>query len=151
MRAQPGCSRESSSMAGQRESQRLLIHPTRMTRVFHVDRIGLSRRSVRLLGLIAGVVGFSHSKKDHGDGEVDEAGDQGGDPFGPSEEIVGLNLLEVQVELLEDLLGLEGDHTGLMLEFTDGVLELRLRYVLQIPFSVPSPVEDLGFGTREDC
>ena len=91
-------------MAGHGESQRLLVRPTRVTRVFHVDHLGWSRSSVRLLGLIVGVVGFTHSKQDHGDGEADDAGDQGGDPFGPSEKTVGLNLLKVEVYLLEDIL-----------------------------------------------
>ena len=97
-----------------------------------------------------GIAGFTHSKQNHGNGEVDEAGDQGSDPFGPSEEIMGLNLLEVEIDLLEDVLGLEGD-TGLMLEFRYGILELGLKDILQNPLSIPSPVEDLGFGTREDC
>ena len=96
------------------------------------------------------VVGFTHSKQDHGDHEVDGAGDQRSDPFGPSESIVGLPILEVEVDLLEDVLGFEGDHSGLMFEFSDGVLELGLGDVLQNPFSIPSPVQDLGFRPRED-
>ena len=97
--------------------------------------------------MIAGIVGFANSEQNHGDRKVDETRDQGGDPFGPSEDIVRLYLLEVEVHLLENDLGLEGDHAGLVLELVDGSLELGLGDVLQDPLCVPSPVENLGFGT----
>ena len=90
--------------------------------------------------MIAGIVGFAHSKQNHGGGEVDETRDQGGDPFGPSKEVVGLDFLEVEVDLLEDVLCLEGDYAGFVLELADGILELGLGDVLQDPLSVPSPV-----------
>ena len=54
-----------------------------------------------------GVVGFSHTKQDHGDREVDGARDEGRDPFGPAKGVVGFLFLEVEVDLLEDILGLE--------------------------------------------
>ena len=98
-----------------------------------------------------GVVGFSHSKEDHGDREVDGAGDEGRNPFGPAESIVGFILFEVEVDLLKDILGLKGDHSGLMLKFSDGGLELGLGDVLQDAFGVPSPVENLGFGSGQEA
>ena len=134
MMAQLEILRESSSVAGQRERQRLLVHPQRLTRVFHVDRIGRSRRSMQSVGLILGMVGFTHSKQDHGDSEIDEAGDQGSDPFGPSEEILGLYLLEVEIDLLEDVFSLEGDHTGLMLELMNWDSEIFFRILLASHF-----------------
>ena len=96
-----------------------------------------------------GVVGFSHSKKDHGDSEVDRTRDEGRDPFGPAKGVVGFLLFEVEVDLLEDILGLEGDHPGFMLKLADGGLELRLGDVLQDAFSVPPPVENLGLGSGQ--
>ena len=142
--------RKSSTIAGQGESQRLIIHPARLSRIFHVDRVGRSGRSGRSLCLIAGIVGFADSKQNHSDREVDEAGDQGGDPFGPTKDVKGLDLLEVEVYLLEDVLGFKMDHAGLVPKLVDGILELRLLDVLQDPLSVPSPVEDLVFGTGKD-
>ena len=56
---------------------------------------------------------------------------------------------KLRSNLLEDVLGLEGDHTGLMFEFSDGVLELGLIDILQNPFGIPPPVENLRFRTRE--
>ena len=82
-----------------------------------VDRVGWSRRGGQPLGLITSVVGLADSEQDHGDGEVDEAGDQGGDPLGPSKEVVGLNFLKVEVDLLEDVLSLKGNNAILMLKF----------------------------------
>ena len=137
-------------MAGQGESQGCLVHPTGLTRVLHGNRVGRGRRGRRSLSLVVSVVGFSHSKEDHGDGEVDGAGDQRGDPFGPTESVVGFILFEVEVDLLEDVLGLEGDHAGFMFEFMDGVLKLGLGDVLQNAFGVPPPVENLGFGTGKN-
>ena len=128
----------------------MIPRPARLSRIFHVDRIGRGQGSRHALCLITGIVGFANSEQNHGDRKVDEPRDQGSDPFGPSEGIVGLPLLEVEVDLLEDVLGLERDHTGLMFKFSDGVLELGLGGVLQNPFGIPSPFEDLGFRSRED-
>ena len=41
---------------------------------------------------------------------------------------------KLRSNLLEDVLGLEGDHTGLMFEFSDGVLELGLGDIFQNSF-----------------
>ena len=60
------------------------------------------------------------------------------------------DLLQVEVDLLEDVLGLEGDHTGLMFKFANGILVLGLGDVLQDPLGIPSPVEDLWFGTGKN-
>ena len=58
---------------------------------------------------------------------------------------MGFNLLEIEVDLLEDVLGFKRDHSGFVFEFPDGILELGLGDVLQNSFGIPSPVEDLGF------
>ena len=57
---------------------------------------------------------------------------------------------KLRSNLLEDVLGLEGDHTGFMFEFPDGVLELGLGDVLQNAFCIPPPVENLRFRTGKD-
>ena len=53
-----------------------------------------------------------------------QSGDEGGDPFGPTEEGGALVFLKVEVDLLENVLGLEGDHAGLVFEFLKSVVEL---------------------------
>ena len=128
----------------------MIPRPARLSRIFHVDRIGRGQGSRHALCLITGIVGFANSEQNHGDRKVDKTGDQGCDPFGPSEEVVRLNLLKVEIHLLEDVLGLKGDHAGFVLELVNGILKLGLGDVFQDPFGVPSPVENLGFGARED-
>ena len=58
--------------------------------------------------------------------------------------------LEIEVDLLENVLGLERDHAGLALEFLESIIELDGCDVPQELFSIPSPVKNLrslGFGS----
>ena len=41
---------------------------------------------------------------------IGQSSDEGGDPLGPTKEIGALMSLKVEVDLLKDVLGLEGDH-----------------------------------------
>ena len=116
----------SSEIFGQGESQSVIVCPARLSRIFHIDRVGGSRGSGRALCFITSIVGFANSEQNHGDRKVDVTGDQGCDPFGPSEEVVKLDLLKVEIHLLEDVLGLEGDHACLVLELVNGILEQGL-------------------------
>ena len=84
---------------------------------------------------------FAFAGAQHEFGQLDLGGD-----FGL---LGGFLLLEVEVDLLEDILGLEGDHPGFMLKLADGGLELRLGDVLQDAFSVPPPGENLGLGSGQ--
>ena len=51
---------------------------------------------------------------------------------------------QVEVDLLKDVLSLEGDNAGLMFELSDGVVELGLGAAPQDSLGIPSPVENLG-------
>ena len=68
-------------------------------------------------------------QNEDGEHETDDSGDQGRHPFGPAEQIAGFSAFEVQIHLLEDVLGLERDDSGRLFQFLHGLKELRGRDV----------------------
>ena len=136
--------------SGKRERQRMVVLSLRLSQVGHLDRVGEGSGRWPALSSVVGVVSFANPEQDRGDDEVDQARDQKGNPFGPTEDVVGFELLEVDIHLLEDILSLEGDHAGFVFEFLDGVLELRFRDVFQNSLRVPSPVKDFRFRSRKN-
>ena len=69
---------------------------------------------VGLLDLVTAESGSDSRKKQsipiHSCQSIGQSSDEGGDPLGPTKEIGALMSLKVEVDLLKDVLGLEGDH-----------------------------------------
>ena len=86
------------------------------------------------------------SQDEDGEHEADDSGDQRSHPFGPAEQIAGLTAFEVQIHLLEDVLGLERDDSSCLFQFLHGLEELRGRDVAEHSLGVPIPIEDLRVG-----
>ena len=86
------------------------------------------------------------SQDEDGEHEADDGRDQRSHPFGPAEQIAGFSAFEVQIHLLEDVLGLERDDSGRLFQFLHGLKELRGRDVAEHSLGIPIPIEDLRVG-----
>lgn len=94
-------------------------------------------------------IGSTEAQQDHINDKVDPSHLGPDDPFGPSKEVLGLGLLKVEVDLLQDVFSLGRDHSSVVLKFLNGLLELGFGDVVQYPFCIPSPVKDFGLLALE--
>ena len=77
-----------------------------------------------------------------------ESSNDRGDPLGPNKRVASLASLEIQVDLLQDVLGLKRDHTGFVFQFLNGLKEFRLGDVAQYSFGIPFPVQKFLLQTK---
>ena len=106
---------------------------------------------------LSSLVPTDESGKEEGSDERDDTGDDGGHPMNELKRVVdgggqlqGLRLCfgqfflqSLQIHLLEQVLGLEGEHSGFVFHGLDGLAQGYSGVVAKNPLGVPSPFKDL--------